>query len=118
MDDLISRQDAIETVRKAKNLYQAHKMLVQLPAAQQETSILTVKCELDDEELSRVIEAVKNAELELIAAQPEIIYCKKCEHWTRTYGDEQWGLGDCDVFDKHLVMCNGYCAWAERRTDD
>lgn len=53
----------------------------------------------------------------LPSAQPEIIYCKKCEHWTRTYGDEQWGLGDCDVFDKHLVRCNGYCAWAERRTD-
>ena len=51
-------------------------------------------------------------------AQPEIIYCKKCEHWTRTYGDGQWGLGDCDVFDKHLVRCNGYCAWAERRTDE
>jgi hypothetical protein len=33
--DLISRQDAIETVRKAKNLYQAHRMVVQLPSAQQ-----------------------------------------------------------------------------------
>lgn len=32
MNDLISRQDAIETVRKAKNLYQAHKMLIQLPS--------------------------------------------------------------------------------------
>ena len=52
------------------------------------------------------------------SAEPEIIYCKKCEHWTRTYGNEQWGLGDCDVFDKHLVRCNGYCAWAERRTDE
>ena len=36
MDDLISRQDAIETVRKAKNLYQAHRRLVQLPSAQPE----------------------------------------------------------------------------------
>ena len=32
MDDTISRQDAIETVRKAKNLYQAHRMLIQLPS--------------------------------------------------------------------------------------
>lgn len=54
----------------------------------------------------------------LPSAQPEIIYCKKCKHWTRTCGDEQWSLGDCDVFDKHLVMCNGYCAWAERREDE
>ena len=60
------------------------------------------------------VSAIEN----LPSAQPEIIYCKKCEHWTRTYGDEQWGLGDCDVFDKHLVRCNGYCAWAERRTDE
>lgn len=36
MDDLISRQDAIETVRKAKNLYQAHRMVAQLPSAQPE----------------------------------------------------------------------------------
>ena len=35
--DLISRQDAIETVRKAKNLYQAHRMVVQLPSAQPES---------------------------------------------------------------------------------
>ncbi len=52
-----------------------------------------------------------------ISAQPEIIRCKDCKHWTMTCGDEQCGLGDCDVFDKHLVMCNGYCAWAERRED-
>lgn len=51
------------------------------------------------------------------SAHPEIIYCKKCKHWTETCGNEQWGLGDCDVFEKHLVMCNGYCAWAERREE-
>lgn len=34
MDDLISRQAAIETVRKAKSIGQAHRMLVQLPSAQ------------------------------------------------------------------------------------
>jgi hypothetical protein len=54
---------------------------------------------------------------EVPSAQPEIIRCGNCKHWTRTCGDEQWGLGDCDVFDKHLVMCNGYCAWAERREE-
>lgn len=34
MDDMISRQAAIETVRKAKSIGQAHRMLVQLPSAQ------------------------------------------------------------------------------------
>lgn len=65
-----------------------------------------------------VLTEVRDKLKALPSAQPEIIYCKKCEHWTRTYGNEQWGLGDCDVFDKHLVRCNGYCAWAERRTDE
>ena len=54
---------------------------------------------------------------DLPSAQPEFIRCKKCKHWTRTCGNEQWGLGDCDVFDKHFVMCEGYCAWAERREE-
>lgn len=36
MDDMISRQAAIETVRKAKSIGQAHRMLVQLPSAQPE----------------------------------------------------------------------------------
>ena len=34
MSDLISRQAAIETVRKAQSIGQAHRMLVQLPSAQ------------------------------------------------------------------------------------
>lgn len=34
MNDLIERQAAIETVRKAKSIGQAHRMLVQLPSAQ------------------------------------------------------------------------------------
>lgn len=34
MDDMISRQAAIETVRKAQSIGQAHRMLVQLPSAQ------------------------------------------------------------------------------------
>ena len=34
MSDLISRQAAIETVRKAKSIGQAHRMLLQLPSAQ------------------------------------------------------------------------------------
>ena len=77
-------------------------------------------CPDDDGTCSKADEDIRNLldELEdLPSVQPEVVYCKKCKHWTRTCGDEQWGLGDCDVFDKHLVMCNGYCAWAERRTD-
>lgn len=35
MQDLISRQAAIEIVRKAKDKSEAHRMMVQLPSAQQ-----------------------------------------------------------------------------------
>lgn len=35
-DDSVSRQAAIETVRKAKSIGQAHRMLIQLPSAQPE----------------------------------------------------------------------------------
>ena len=36
MNDLISRQAAIETVRKAKSKGEAHRMLIQMPPAQPE----------------------------------------------------------------------------------
>lgn len=36
MDDLISRQAAINTVRKSKDKSEAHRMLIQLPSAQPE----------------------------------------------------------------------------------
>lgn len=64
-----------------------------------------------------LIQYIEDGISSITSAQPEIIRCRDCKHWTRTCGDEQWGLGDCDVFDKHLVMCNGYCAWAERREE-
>lgn len=35
MDDLISREAAIEAMRKAKDKSEAHRMLIQLPSAQQ-----------------------------------------------------------------------------------
>lgn len=62
--------------------------------------------------------AVRKEDIDdMLTVEPEIILCRDCKHWTRTCGDKQWGLGDCDVFDKHMVMCDGYCAWAERREE-
>lgn len=84
MSDLISRQAAMAFPLSWEHRDKEHgsdeyiagvecyrDYIEGLPSAQQEVSILTVKCELDDEELSRAIEDVKNAELELIAAQQE-----------------------------------------------
>lgn len=49
--------------------------------------------------------------------ETKIIYCRECKYWKKTYGDERWSVGDCDAFDKKLVMCEGFCAWAERREE-
>ena len=48
-----------------------------LPSAQPQTSMLTVECKLDDEELAKAIEEVKKANLELIAAEPHWIPCSE-----------------------------------------
>ncbi len=55
----------------------------------------------------------------LPSAQPEIIRCNSCKHWTQSTGKMKGlGLGRCDFHDADLVTCNGYCYWAERRTDE
>ena len=54
----------------------------------------------------------------LPSAQPEIIRCNSCKHWTQSTGKMKgYGLGRCDFHDVYLVTCNGFCYWAERRTD-
>lgn len=59
-----------------------------------------------------------NALKALPSAQPEIIRCKDCKHWTQSTGKMKgYGLGRCDFHDADLVTCNGFCYWAEGRTD-
>ena len=54
----------------------------------------------------------------LPSAQPEVILCNSCKHWTQSTGKMTgYGLGRCDFHDADLVTCNGFCYWAERRTD-
>ena len=54
----------------------------------------------------------------LPSAQPEIIRCNSCKYWTQTTGNMKgYGLGRCDFHDADLVTCQGFCYWAERRTD-
>ncbi len=53
------------------------------------------------------------------SAQPEIIRCNSCKHWTQTTGKMKgYGLGRCDYLNADLVTCNGFCYWAERRNDE
>lgn len=51
----------------------------------------------------------------LPSAQPEIIRCKECKHYEQEVGDKSYALGWCPFIKSHLVMSEGFCAWAERR---
>jgi hypothetical protein len=125
--DCVSRQAAIEVINAVfpvdpmKSEYAqgiacgaalAKTYVEQLPPAQ---SKITLESAIDY--LHKIGWMQEHDRILTESAQPEIIRCRNCKHWTETCGDKQWGLGDCDVFDKHLVMCNGYCAWAERREE-
>ena len=83
MDDLISRQAAIDAI------------------------------------FGRSHEIIKMRIGNLPSAQPDIIRCNSCKHWTQSTGKMKgYGLGRCDFHDVDLVTCNGFCYWAERRTDE
>jgi len=99
MDDLISRQAAIDAIcgmhtggkkavaRALPNTYGA--------------------------DLREIVEQIED----LPSAQPEVIRCNSCKYWTQSTGKMTgYGLGRCDFHDADLVTCNGYCYWAERRT--
>lgn len=46
-----------------------------------------------------------------------VIRCKDCKHYTAECGTEQFALGHCPFLQSHLVMSEGFCAWAEKRGD-
>ena len=90
MDDLISRQAAIDATWFEPSY----------------TDPLNVLTEVRDR-----LKALPSAQL-------EIIRCNSCKHWTQSTGKMKgYGLGRCDFHDVDLVTCNGFCYWAERRTD-
>lgn len=94
MSDLISRQAAIDAADRA------------------DYTGLAV------EDVKKVTDEVVKEIKKLPSAQTEIIRCKDCKHWTQSMGKMKgYGLGRCDFHDADLVTCNGYCYWAERRTD-
>jgi hypothetical protein len=89
MDDLISRQAAIDAIKKH---YRAH-----------------------DNDLLEVI-AVDIEQLP--TAQPEIVRCKNCKNWDTTWQND-WAKNYhyCPIIDG-TRNGDWYCADAERRTDE
>ena len=117
MDDLISRQAAIDTVDEAltrvlvEHRDIAEKMINKIPSAQPEPNYdeWCTDCKEYDKERhccprwNRVIrETLKDA-------QPEIIRCKDCR-WND-------GVAYCET---HFIDVKGddFCSWAERRNDE
>jgi len=94
MNDLISRQAAIDAVERAK----------------------TARTE-DGEIFCAKINAQMNIQL-LPSAQPEIVRCKDCKHWKGN--DEPIAWNDGKVFIK--VPCEtkptDFCSMGERKTDE
>ena len=79
--DAISRQAAIDAIKKSRFLVDAMEKVIKLPSA-----------------------------------QPEIVQCKDCKHSEPFYRDKRrcflWHEEGIDVFD------DGFCNYAERRTDE
>ena len=88
MDDLISRQAAIEYLMTNMNWYDEDGY------------------ESDDDYKRECITDLING---VPSAQPEIIRCNDCKHWD--------GVDTCDVIDAP-VWDNDFCSMAERRTDE
>ena len=58
--------------------------------------------------------------LKLPSAQPDIIRCKDCKHWTNNIGDSKLRDNYCnDEAHGFYYQCSedDYCSFAERRTD-
>ena len=104
-------------------------VLINLPSAQPETNCSEIPNNSDLINRQAAIDDLKDkdpsqiwdtADIEvwinsLPSAQPEIIRCNSCKHWTQTTGKMKgYGLGRCDFHDADLVTCNGFCYWAER----
>ena len=107
MDDLISRQAAIDALRKM----QTYKLF-------------------SGDDMLLIDQAGAQTELMLLpSAQPEIIYCKDCKHWIpydwmfseiwrsrnmADYPEDEIGCDCCDM----AMKANDFCSRHERRTDE
>ena len=141
-NDLISRQAAIDAVKKntfrltfaeeqnceghvawsAEAVYSdvMEGALLEFPSAQPEP----IKINIDDfnkEDLERVKKELGNTPITVLPAQPEIIRCKDCKHWTNNIGDSKLRDNYCnDEAHGLYYQCSedDYCSFAERRTDE
>lgn len=99
MNDLISRQDAIDALCKACSIESDYH-----------------KCEgyNPNSQWCEEVTALRG----VLSAQPEIIRCKDCKFWTHIKRTNRyWCKTDNGLYDLNPSP-NDYCSRAERRTDE
>lgn len=121
MDDLISRQAAIDIVQGYAEQLQGYIGMPNDSEVYAYARGLLLS-------IDRNIKALLSAQPEVLAcgegeliAQPEIIRCKDCKHWKDSDGVYRRGINaesKCPVNIRAVYEGNFYCADAERRTDE
>ena len=107
MQDLISRQAAIDAVKK--NTFR-------LTFAEEQN------CEGHVAWSAEAVysDVMEGALLELPSAQPEIIHCRWCKHWREgdaySYCNKLFNAGVLDVYD-YMAAEDDFCSKAERREE-
>ena len=129
MDDLISRQAAIDALRASTQKYtgfmememytddDAVEAIINLPSAQPEPIKINIE-DFNKEDLERLKKEWENTPITVLPAQPEIVRCKDCKHWDKTWTND-WSpdYHYCPMIDG-VRKGDFYCADAERRTDE
>ena len=101
MDDMISRQAAIDALDKVAEMFP-----YRIPGK-------TKTYRQYNEAWSDAIDAAENALEALPSAQPEIVRCKDCKEFRR-WIDTDITFCDCTEYE---VKADDFCSKAERRTD-
>ena len=94
MDDLISRQQAIDALRN----YLVEKRC---------PDDGTLTCRLIENEVINMLPSV----------QPEVIHCGECKQWKKNYLCDDPDTGVCGLLNVYVPSV-GYCYWAERKVTE
>ena len=119
MDDLISRQAAIDALADmhCKSDEDGYVWIIRsdawaridaLPSVQPEPIKINIE-DFNKEDLERFKKELGNTPITVLPAQPEIIRCKDCK-WKNNH--------NCTRAVEVWIDDDKFCAWAERRTDE
>lgn len=110
-EDAVSRQAAIEAVFKNDRHTTIRQRL---------DALSSVQPDITDEQAIEHLQStgwMQSHDRILTQSTWDIIRCKDCKHYRPEVGSYEYALGYCPFINSHLVMNEGFCAWAERRTD-